>query len=81
MKIKMNLELKNVNKFCTICCQKDYDVNVILGRKCVDGRSVLGVMEMCGRVVEVAPVTNDEFEIEDFFRKIKPFGAYKTEDI
>lgn len=80
MKIKMNLELKNVGKFCAICCQKNFDINVMNGRTCVDGKSVLGVMGICGGVVTIAPVTDDEFKIEEFFRQIQPFGAYKTED-
>ena len=79
MEIRMNLQAKNVTKFVTVCGSMDFDVNVINGRQCVDGRSVIGVMEMCGHIVTIAPVTDDEIEIERFFRKIKPLGAYKTE--
>jgi len=77
--IRMKLTVDKVNKFCAICDSLNIDVNVISGRLCVDGRSVMGVMEMCGRDVTLAPVTNDYFEIEEFFRKVSELGAYRTE--
>lgn len=79
MDIKMNMTLENVNKFCSICDGVDFDVNVMCGRVCVDGRSVLGVTQMCGRVVDVVPVTQDHYEIESFYRSIQELGAYKSE--
>ena len=78
--IRLFLDISMVNKFCAICEGTDFDVNVICGRVCVDGRSVLGVTQMCGRVVTLAPVTQDEYDIETFFRKVEPLGAYKVED-
>ena len=77
--IRLNLTLDKVNRLCAICDALNYDVNVICGRLCVDGKSVMGVMEMCGRIVTLAPVTNDEHEIEDFFNKVQEVGAYETE--
>ena len=77
--IKMDLSIDKVNKLCSICETLDFDVNVICGRVCVDGRSIMGVMEMCGRVVTLSPVTQDEYEIETFFRKVNKIGAYKSE--
>ena len=77
--IRMNLTVDKVNKFCAICDGLDYDVNVICGRLCVDGKSVMGVMEMCGRTVTLAPVTNDQHDIHDFLHKMKELGAYETE--
>ena len=74
----MKLDLNQVNKLCAICDSVDYDVNVICGRLCVDGRSVMGVMEMCGRVVVLSPVTQNEDEYNDFYNRVKEIGAYKT---
>lgn len=79
-KIYLNLKLEHVNKFCTICDEFDFDINVICGKYCVDGKSAMGVMGLGGNKVLIAPVTDDEFEIERFFRLIEPLGAYKTED-
>ena len=79
-KIKLNLKIEHVNKLCAICEGLDFDVNVICGRVCVDGRSVMGVSQMCGRVVLLVPVTDDEYEIETLYRQVAPLGAYKTED-
>lgn len=75
--IILNLDVSNVNKLCSICDSFDFDVNVICGRKCVDGKSVLGVMEMCGHKVVLAPVTTDDHEREAFFRRVKKIGAFK----
>ena len=79
MEIRMNLQAKNVTDFVAVCNKEKFDVNVICGRYCVDGKSVMGVMDMCGRTATIAPVTTDEIEIERFFKRIKPLGAYKTE--
>lgn len=81
MEICLNLTIDKVNALCAICDSFDFDTNVIYGRVCVDGKSVMGVMEMCGRVVTLSPVTYDDFEREAFFRKVKEIGAYKMEEI
>lgn len=39
----------------------------------------MGVAQMCGREVVLAPVTYDDFEIETFFRRVKELGAYESE--
>lgn len=77
--IRMIMTVDKVNKFCSICEGCDFDVNVVCGRICVDGRSVMGVAQMCGREVVLAPVTYDDFEIETFFRRVKELGAYESE--
>lgn len=79
--IKIKLEIDKVNKLCAICEGCDFDVNVMCGRICVDGRSVMGVSQMCGRVVDLVPVTYDDFEVEKFYRLVEDLGAYKTEDV
>lgn len=79
--IKLYLDIDKVNKLCAICETCDFDVNVMCGRICVDGRSVMGVSQMCGRVVDLAPVTYDDYEVETFYRLVKDLGAYKSEGI
>ena len=78
--IYLQLNADNVERLCNICSSFDFDTNVISGRVCVDGKSVIGVMKMCGRVVLLAPVTYDDFEVEEFYRKAKEIGAYYSED-
>lgn len=77
MDIILNLSLENVNRLCAICDSFDFDINVICGIKCVDGKSVMGVMEMCGHKVILEPVTTNEEDIEMFFKKVKKIGAFK----
>ncbi len=79
MEIRLDLTLDKVNKLCAICESLKFDVNVICGRVCVDGCSVLGVMEMCGRTVVLAPVTINDEEYDYFYERVKEVGAYKTE--
>lgn len=76
--IKMNLTVDKVNKVCNICDAFDFDVNIVSGRMCVDGKSVMGVMKMCGRDVVVIPVTDDEDMWDQFFQRLSTeVGAYK----
>lgn len=79
MEIKLRLDVNQAEQLCSICESVDYDVNVICGRVCVDGKSLVGVMKMCGRVVTLAPVTQDEDEYNNFFYLVKKIGAYKSE--
>ena len=79
MEIQLKLDVTKVNPLCHICDTMPFDVNVISGRICVDGKSIMGVMEMCGRTVTLAPVTQDNTEFEMFFDKVQEIGAYKTE--
>lgn len=75
-KIKMDLDITKVNKLCAICDALDFDVNVICGRLYVDGKSVMGVMEMCGRTVTLDPITYDKNELSRFFHQVEQLGAY-----
>lgn len=80
MKIMMDLTIDNVNPLCTICDTYDFDVNVVCGIKCVDGKSTLGVMEMCGHTVEIIPVVHDFDVVEEFYAKLSEVGAYLEEE-
>lgn len=77
MRIMMDLDIDNINPLCSICDSYDFDTNIVCGIKCVDGKSTLGVMEMCGHTVEIVPVTNSIEEIEQFYKKLEALGAYK----
>jgi len=74
--IKLDLDLEQVNDLCSICDTVPFDVNVTAGRLMVDGRSVMGVMGLCGRVVDIIPITSDQSAVADFFSRIQPLGAY-----
>ena len=75
MEIKLHLELWKVNKLCKICDSSHFDINVVSGKFCVDGRSVMGVMRMCGRDIEIVPITTDLENIEKLYERLKPLGA------
>lgn len=74
--IKLKLDLEQVNELCSICDSLPFDVNVCAGRLMVDGRSVMGVMGLCGRVVTIKPITTSASDIAKFFSRIEPLGAY-----
>ena len=76
MSIKLQLTVDKVNKFCSICEGLDYDVDVCYGRICVDGKSVMGVMEMCGRDVTITPLTDNKEDVDVFFSKVQDLGGY-----
>lgn len=76
-RIYLELDVSKVNKLCAICESMDCDINVLCGRVCVDGKSVMGVAQFCGRVVTLAPVTDDDYIYETFYKKVKDIGAYK----
>lgn len=77
--ILLDLDIDKVNKLCSICDSMDCDINVMCGRICVDGKSVMGVAQMCGRIVSLIPVTDDDYIYETFYRKVAEIGAYKKE--
>lgn len=58
-------------KLVDLCNSCEYDVNVLYGRRCVDGKSIEGVLAMCGRPVTIAPVGVDDIEYELFRRKVQ----------
>lgn len=80
MRILLNLDLEKVNDLCKICDTSLLDVNVVSGSLIVDGCSVMGVMGLCDRVVELKPVTTDPMEIAAFFERVKPLGAYFSKE-
>lgn len=79
MPIKLKLTADNVKEFIDLCVRQHCDINVLSGRVCVDGKSLIGVANMVGRVVQVAPVTFDMLEVEEFYRALQPLGAYREE--
>ena len=75
-KILMRMDWTKVNAFCNICNDRDMDINVMCGRDCRDGKSVLGMVAFNGRIVEIIPVTDDEAKYEEFYSRVKAIGAY-----
>ena len=68
--MKFNLTIDNAGRLCKLCQSCNYDINVMSGRVCVDGKSEIGVISMSGRIVDVIPVTYDNFEVMEFERKL-----------
>ena len=76
MRIKMDLNIDNVNQLCSICDSCGFEVDIVCGIKCVDGKSTLGVMELCNHTVEIVPIAHDYNTISEFYSKIEELGAY-----
>lgn len=75
--IIFDLRVDNARNLCELLNSFDFDTNVIYGRKCVDGKSIMGLMEMCGHKVILAPVTADENSVNEFIKKTMSIGAYR----
>ena len=75
MNIYLNLSADNAEELCRICNEFECDINVIYGSICVDGKSLVGVMKMCNHIVQLSPVTSDEFLVEKFYREVVPIGG------
>lgn len=68
--IVFDLRVDNVCDLCELLNSFDFDTNVIYGRKCVDGKSIMGLMAMCGHSVVLTPVTSNKEEIKEYIKKI-----------
>lgn len=77
--IYFDLDIKDVNKLCAICDSCGFEVDVVCGSIIVDGKSTMGVTQLCGRTVELHPITDSEYDKEIFFNKVKEMGAYRAE--
>lgn len=78
--ILLYLDLEKVNDLCNICDMAPFDVSVISSNAIVDGSSVMGVMGLCDRTVELKPVTTNTIKITEFYKKVKPLGAYFSKE-
>jgi len=79
MCILINLNINIVNKLCAICDSCSFEIDVVCGSRIVDGKSTMGVTQMCGRIVELRPLTDSMDEIKLFFSKVEELGAYIEE--
>ena len=77
--ILIKLDLDRVNRLSAICAETECDINVMCGRQCVDGKSVMGVAQFVGRVVSLIPITDDAYVYETFYRKVAEIGGFKKE--
>ena len=75
--IVFDLRVDNVRDLYELLNSFDFDTNVIYGRKCVDGKSIMGLMAMCGHKVVLAPVTSDEENAKKFIKEVMSIGAYR----
>ncbi len=75
--ICINIKYDIVNSLCGICGSVPFDIDVVCGRYVVDGTSILGVMSVLEREVELRPVTDDLDAWEMFYERVKPLGAYR----
>lgn len=62
--------------FCKICDKYDFDINIEYGSYVIDGKSILGVASLVGKIVKIVPITDNNEQLEDFISEIKKIGAY-----
>ena len=66
---------------CNICdkYKGKFDVDISCGSYSVDGNSVLGVLQLLGRVVTIEPITckiDDQESVERFINEVKELEEY-----
>ena len=76
--IFINLDsLETVNNLVKICDKYDkHYIDVAYGRYTVDGRSVLGVSSLMGKIVKIIPVTDDEILTKFIEKEVTEIGGW-----
>lgn len=68
--------LQTANSLVAVCDRhKDYNIDIHHGRYTVDGRSLLGVCSLLGKIVKVDLVTTAE-NIPAIEKELKEIGAW-----
>lgn len=72
--------LETVNALCHVCDRYagEMDIDVTHGRTVVDGKSILGVTSLIGKIVRLDPIIKEEDTIIKFFSEVEVIGAYKV---
>lgn len=64
-------DVDSAKKLVSVCEKyKDADIDVIYGRQVIDGKSVLGVMSLMGRMVSLKVNSRNEDDENDFEEEI-----------
>lgn len=60
------------DKLCEICTPytKEFDIDIVHGRCVLDASSILGIVSMLGKDVDIVPHTHDKTTIIELFEKI-----------
>ena len=78
--ILINLDSLDVVTQLTRACEKyEIDTDVVYGRYVVNGKSVLGVSSLIGKIVKIEPNTDDNLLLEYLTRDLKEIGAWTEE--
>lgn len=67
-------------KIGRICNDCRFEVDIMYGSTWIDGKSVLGLQQMIGKVVEVNPVTDNNNERVWLFKRLKEIGGVQYEE-
>ncbi len=77
----LSLTLDNVKGVNRYINKFAFDVDIKCGNKCVDGKSVIGLLQMCGHKVEVCPIVDDEEQINGFYDGLRAFMRNDYEEV
>lgn len=60
------------NKLCEICTPytKEFDIDIVRGRCILDASSILGIISMLGKDVDIVPHTHNKMAIDELFEKV-----------
>lgn len=72
---KKRIHIRNpefADKLCEICTPytKEFDIDIVHGRCVLDASSILGILSMLGKDVDIVPHTNNKTAIIELFEKI-----------
>lgn len=73
--LKMRIHISTpefANKLCEICTPytKEFDIDIVRGRCILDASSMLGILSMLGKDVDIIPHTHNKTAIIELFEKI-----------
>jgi predicted nucleic-acid-binding Zn-ribbon protein len=73
--LKMRIHISTpefANKLCEICTPytKEFDIDIVRGRCILDASSMLGILSMLGKDVDIIPHTHNKRAIIELFEKI-----------
>ncbi len=76
--IFINLDsLDTANSLVKVCDEyQDQYIDVVHGRYIVDGKSLLGICSLMGKIVKIVPIINNEKLLENITEDLKNIGAW-----
>ena len=70
--IKLN-EIEKIQEFVRLASASICDIDVYSGKYVVDGKSLLGVLSLCGTTLKIVVNADDMADVDSFMSNIEKF--------